>query len=115
MTARCTLLDREGTAVARTATLALPNAHWLSLAHFRLSSAFCVSVYAHYTSAIRTEYIHYPYETFLSGRLGVLQSFLQRERIYFTRAFQRKESKARFNLRKEIERIQAAPELQHMQ
>lgn len=76
---------------------------------------FCLSVYAHYTSAIRTEYIHYPYETYLSGRLGVLQSFLQRERIYFTRAFQRKESKARFNLRKEIARIQAAPELQHMQ
>ena len=94
----------------------LPTPRSLSLSLCLLPSVvFCLSVYAHYTSAIRTEYIHYPYETYLSGRLGVLQSFLHRERIYFTRAFQRKESKARFNLRKEIKRIQAAPELQHMQ
>jgi len=71
------------------------------------------AAYARYSAAIRREYIHLPYDLYLRGRLAVLRSFAQRESLYFTRAFREQhEARARFNLRKEMERIQQAPELQ---
>ena len=75
-----------------------------------------VSVYARYTSAIRSEYIHYPYDTYLRGRLAVLQSFAARERLFFTDTMANlRESKARYNINKEMDKIQAAPEWQQTQ
>ena len=45
------------------------------------------AAYARYTSATRHEYIHYPLEQYLRGRLAVLQSFTQRETLFFTPTF----------------------------
>jgi predicted metal-dependent HD superfamily phosphohydrolase len=59
--------------------------------------------YASYARAIREEYSWAPEEDFRAGRRRVLESFLRRERIYFTqRMFAEREASARQNLRDEI-------------
>lgn len=64
------------------------------------------SSYARYTAAIRTEYIHYPFDTYLRGRLAVMDTFLQRPQLYFTEECRVQfESKARYNMRTELARI----------
>jgi predicted metal-dependent HD superfamily phosphohydrolase len=46
--------------------------------------------------------------------LAVLNSFLVRPRLFFSDEFAaRLESKARYNIRREVEKIQQAPEMKH--
>jgi len=59
--------------------------------------------YTHYTQAIREEYKIYPDFLYKKGRKKVLQHFLERRQIYFTKEFQTQhEANARGNLRWEI-------------
>ena len=60
--------------------------------------------YDRYAEAIREEYAWVPEEDYRAGRQRVLESFLERERLYFTPLlFQQREQAARANLRREIE------------
>ena len=60
--------------------------------------------YDHYARAIREEYAWVPGVKYRAGRKKVLEGFLERERLYYTKAlFQTRESAARANLRREIE------------
>ena len=66
--------------------------------------------YDAYAAAIRNEYAHYSESAYCSGRRKVLSDFLQRERIYFSNAFEGSgmEERARSNICKEIGRLQAS-------
>jgi predicted metal-dependent HD superfamily phosphohydrolase len=60
--------------------------------------------YEVYAGQIRKEYECYDDEAYIAGRIKVLESFLQRERVYFSEWFHReKEEVAKTNLRREIE------------
>lgn len=60
--------------------------------------------YDRYARAIREEYAWVPEQDYRAGRCRVLESFLERERIYYTDAlFAAREQAARANLRREIE------------
>ena len=60
--------------------------------------------YDRYTRAIREEYAWVPEADYRAGRHRVLQSFLDRERLYHTATlFEHYEQAARTNLRREIE------------
>ena len=60
--------------------------------------------YDRYAQAIREEYIWVPEHAYHAGRRRVLESFLGRERIYYTDAlFVQREQAARANLRREVE------------
>ena len=63
-----------------------------------------------YAAAIRNEYAHYSELAYCSGRRKVLSDFLQRERIYFSNAFQGSgmEERARSNICREIGRLQTS-------
>ena len=62
--------------------------------------------YDAYATAIRLEYQHLDDETFRSGRADVLQSFLDRDQLYFTEAGQAAwESSARHNIRRELAKL----------
>jgi predicted metal-dependent HD superfamily phosphohydrolase len=62
--------------------------------------------YRAYQEAIRKEYAWVPEETYRSARKGVLQEFLDRERIYFTKEIAKKlERQARSNLKRELETL----------
>jgi predicted metal-dependent HD superfamily phosphohydrolase len=64
------------------------------------------SRYAEYAADIRREYAWLPEADYRTGRRHVLQSFLQRERIYLTEPmFARRETQARQNLEAEIETL----------
>jgi predicted metal-dependent HD superfamily phosphohydrolase len=65
----------------------------------------CVSLrrYKQYTVAIRKEYEWIPWEEYAKARIQILQNFLDRDTIFYHKAFvERYEAKARFNLRQEI-------------
>lgn len=65
-----------------------------------------ISEYRTYAQAIRKEYSWMDKKEYRAGRKQVLQSFLQRERIYFTdQMFTTLESKARQNILEEIESL----------
>ena len=60
-----------------------------------------------YSKAIRQEYIHYPWDEYRSGRVSVLQGFLNRERLFFTDHFHAQfENIARENINREIRSLQ---------
>jgi len=61
------------------------------------------SAYDAYVAGVRAEYGHLDDETFRTGRAAVLQTFLDRDRLFFTSAGQaRFEVRARANLRTEL-------------
>lgn len=63
--------------------------------------------YSWYTKAIRAEYSHLDDETFRAGRSNVLQSFLDRDVLFFTDAGRTAwESSARRNLARELSALQ---------
>lgn len=67
------------------------------------------AVYTQYAQAIRQEYAHIPEEVYRVGRIYVLDTFLQRPRIYHTdQAFNAREEQARQNLERERAHIAAA-------
>lgn len=60
-------------------------------------------IYDIYEKNIRAEYFWVPIEAYIEGRTKVLQSFLDRPRIYFTDIFDEKyESQARVNMREAV-------------
>ena len=62
--------------------------------------------YAHYSKAIRREYAFVPEDAYRNGRCQVLQSFLDRDRIFLTqRMFEQKEAAARLNIQREIDEL----------
>ena len=62
--------------------------------------------YDWYSEGIRKEYFWVPKEQFKQGRKLVLQTFLDRNRIYYTDYFKNKyESQARINLESEIKSL----------
>ena len=62
--------------------------------------------YNQYAQAIRQEYAWIPLNEYRVGRKRVLESFLQRERLYFTAyMYTTKETAARLNLKAEIENL----------
>jgi predicted metal-dependent HD superfamily phosphohydrolase len=58
-----------------------------------------------YDAAIRKEYAHVPDDAYRVGRAKVLQSFLDRDRIFLTAAFAPLEARARGNLKRAIARL----------
>lgn len=62
--------------------------------------------FAAYDAAIRQEYSLVPGEAYRIGRARVLQSFLDRERIYSTPEFSELEVRARVNLTAALERLE---------
>ena len=68
--------------------------------------------YDAYAAAIRNEYAHYSESAYCSGRRKVLSDFLQRERIYFSNAFEGSgmEERARSNICRETKGLQGSEE-----
>lgn len=62
-------------------------------------------VYAVYCSNIRKEYSWVPEEDYRKGRRAVLQNFLSRERIYFSKEMVGNEHLARENIENEISQL----------
>ena len=66
------------------------------------------AVYDRYAAAIRQEYAHVPEEAYRYGRIHILDTFLQRPRLYHTAlAYQAHEARARGNLQRERASLQA--------
>eukprot|EP01138_Halocafeteria_seosinensis_P006313 gb/GECG01006454.1/.p1 GENE.gb/GECG01006454.1/~~gb/GECG01006454.1/.p1 ORF type:complete len:221 (+),score=37.10 gb/GECG01006454.1/:1-663(+) len=66
-------------------------------------------VYDHYEANIRREYEWVPIETYRQKRAEVLQSFLNKSKIYLTSYFNSKyDERARINLRQAIDKLEAA-------
>ena len=63
--------------------------------------------YLQYAKAIREEYNVYSDELYKAGRKQVLEHFLQRPFIFFTKAFEPLESIARQNIQKEIKFLES--------
>jgi predicted metal-dependent HD superfamily phosphohydrolase len=64
--------------------------------------------YEVYARQIREEYIYFSEEKYVKGRLGVLEKFLERDRLYFSEALRAElEVRARRNLGAEIEGLKA--------
>jgi predicted metal-dependent HD superfamily phosphohydrolase len=60
-------------------------------------------VYDQYTRHVRAEYAHMSDDAFQAGRKAILESFLERDQLFFTTAGQAQfEAAARANLRREI-------------
>jgi predicted metal-dependent HD superfamily phosphohydrolase len=76
-----------------------PSRHYHNLDHIAH-----ILAYAH---AIRQEYAWVPEADFRTGRRRVLESFLQRERFYFTAGMRDREPAARQNLAAELQSLQA--------
>lgn len=67
------------------------------------------STYETYSTQIRSEYMHKPWEVYKVDRPKILKNFLERKVLYFTEQFQKAfEEVARTNLAKEIDRLQQA-------
>lgn len=62
--------------------------------------------YDAYAETIRREYAWVPDAHYREGRRRVLETFLQRSRLYLTPSFEPLEEQARANLRHEMERLQ---------
>lgn len=66
-----------------------------------------LDAYRRYAEAIRKEYSWVPEDAYRTGRAQVLESFLSRERIYFTeKMFEARENEARANLGAELRELQ---------
>lgn len=79
-----------------------PNFHVLLDADLAILAANC-NEYNQYAWAIRQEFAFVPEAQYRSGRRQVLQSFLERERIFLTdKMFQEREAKARLNIQHEL-------------
>ena len=66
-------------------------------------------VYKKYAVAIRKEYAHFEDEAYRTGRAKVLQSFLEKDKLYFTKILGEKlEARARENINNEIKSLQKA-------
>jgi predicted metal-dependent HD superfamily phosphohydrolase len=66
------------------------------------------AAYDAYAAAIRREYAHVPAEAYRSGRLAVLERFLDRSWIYRTHDFRKsREAAARRNITREREHLRA--------
>lgn len=61
--------------------------------------------YLEYASSIRSEYSWLTQQEFNAGRKAVMQRFLSRPKIYFTKNFEEAENAARSNIEKEINEI----------
>lgn len=62
--------------------------------------------YDRYAQAIRQEYVWVPEEIYRHERIRILQTFLNRPRLYFTqKLYARLEAQARHNLKNEIQRL----------
>jgi len=67
------------------------------------------SSYETYSTQIRSEYLHIPWEVYKVERSKVLKHFLERKVLFFTKQFQKDlEEVARANLAKEIDKLQQA-------
>ncbi|WP_446010599.1 HD domain-containing protein [Candidatus Electrothrix sp.] len=63
-------------------------------------------LFEQYDADIRREYAWVPEQQFRQGRVQVLKSFLEREKIYTTACFSEQyEEQARVNLRRKIEQL----------
>jgi len=60
-------------------------------------------IYWKYAEAIKKEYSFYPEYLYNDGRVKALRKFLRQDEIYFRSPFTSLESKARDNMKKEIE------------
>jgi predicted metal-dependent HD superfamily phosphohydrolase len=58
-----------------------------------------------YERAIRAEYAWVPDENYRAARAKILQSFLDRERIYRTAPFAGREARARANIERALSRL----------
>src|SRR5207237_969998 len=58
--------------------------------------------YVAYSASIRYEYAWVPEVSYRTGRAAVLQAFLDRPVIYYTRAMKRREPAARSNVKREV-------------
>jgi pantetheine-phosphate adenylyltransferase len=63
--------------------------------------------FAQNSANIRKEYSMYSDEEYRIGRLGFLENFSKRSKIYYTKAYADKEESARKNLAREIERLKS--------
>ena len=62
--------------------------------------------YDQYAAAIRQEYAFVPDDAYRDGRCQILQSFLDRDRIFLTQPmFEQQEKAARLNIQREIEQL----------
>lgn len=70
--------------------------------------------YDAYSRKIRQEYIQYPWDTYRSRRIEIMQRFLARPQLFFTDTFYAKyEATARQNIKREITLLQAAVTQDH--
>lgn len=68
--------------------------------------------YALYARQIRQEFGHLSEKDYCAGRIKVLESFLKRDRLYFSDVFyEQKENRARENLKREIVALQRTLDL----
>ncbi|WP_336127910.1 HD domain-containing protein [Mesoflavibacter sp. CH_XMU1422-2] len=80
------------------------NAYLLDLDLSILGSNW--ETYKNYTQQIRKEYKIYPDFMYKSGRKKVLQHFLERDTLYFTKTYKIQfENKARENIKRELETL----------
>lgn len=80
------------------------NAYLLDLDLSILGSNW--ETYKNYTQQIRKEYKIYPDFMYKSGRKKVLQHFLERDNLYFTKTYKIQfENKARENIKRELETL----------
>ncbi len=80
------------------------NAYLLDLDLSILGSNW--ETYKNYTQKIRKEYKIYPDFMYKSGRKKVLQHFLERDTLYFTKTYKIQfENKARENIKRELETL----------
>ncbi|ONG53238.1 hypothetical protein BKE38_12705 [Pseudoroseomonas deserti] len=108
------LLDRAETLILATETHRLPVTEDAALVadaalFLDLDLAILASdaaAFAEYDAAIRREYAHVPEADYRAGRRAVLQTFLTRERIFFSDALgPEAEAVARDNLRRAIDAL----------
>lgn len=66
--------------------------------------------YDKYAAQIRREYAIFTDEQYRRGRIGVLETFLARDRLFMSEWFQSKEREARLNIRREIQFLQRGSE-----
>lgn len=63
-------------------------------------------IYEEYSKAIREEYAWVSEQTYRKGRVKILESFLDRERVYFTTVMRNRfEEQARWNIKGEIQSL----------
>ena len=82
-----------------------PNFYVLLDADLATLAADCAQ-YDQYAQAIRREFAFVPDDLYRNGRSQILQSFLDRERIFLTdKMFNEKEANARLNIQRELDSL----------